>query len=156
MYYITDKHSLTGKKIQAIENEVKKCNQKSADLAKELGADQWRPMPFPVAGGISALVLENPDMKIWKKVKDTPNMYTPRANTKEGKKIQLQMKELPTVSREQLNQVVGWDEGWSVIGVNFNTEGRKYGIDILEKWEIKMPDDCIEVTSSEYKKHIIN
>lgn len=156
MYYITDKHSVTGQKIQAIESEVKKCNERAADLAKELGASKWRPMSFSVAGGISALVLENPDMKIWKKVKNTTNMYTPRANTKAGKKIQTQMSALPTVSREQLNQVIGWDEGWSVIGVNFNPKGNKYGIDILEKWKIKMPEDCIEVTSTEYKKHITN
>ena len=78
----------------------------------------------------------------------------PKLNCKKGKDIQKEIDSLPIVDIDELNNIVNYDSGgWKNTHIGFNGTNEKYfGFIILDKWDIKMPIDCTEITASEYKK----
>jgi hypothetical protein len=103
---------------------------------------------FAAYGGIiKCFFSDQPDMKIWKKVE---NGYFPRSNTKKGKEIIKKLNELPILSNTELNSVIGWDEEINAIGFNHGFNSNYYGFITDVSWKIDIPDDCTEITVTEY------
>lgn len=150
MYFITERTSKTGLKFTEVVKKMKEVRETTIKFAKKHGFKSWRPGHFTVVGGISSIeYLTPPDLKVWKKVNE--NEYMPRLNSKKGKEIRDEMKALPSVHPNDLNGCIGFDQMWSTIG--FNQGNKKYyGISVKEEWDIKMPKDCKEITTTEYKK----
>lgn len=150
MYFITPKDSETGKKFSAISEKRKQCYQAQKELAQKYGFTQWRSGHWVLFGKISACIFpETPDTKIWKRV-NSRDEWMPKLTTKEGKEIKKDFDSLPQVSNEELNACVGYDEDWSTIG--FAQNKTFFGFIGFEDWDVKVPEDCEEVTVSKYRE----
>lgn len=155
MNFITHRDSKTGKALSEIIEKGHECNKAAIELSEELGAIQFRPGYWCAYGGITSLVFEEgkyPDPKHWKQTFEK-NEFMPKKNTKEGKALSKKINELPAVVWRELNAGIGWNERFSCIGLNYNVS--YIGIKIEEAWIEKkglvMPEDCKEVTVTEYK-----
>lgn len=132
MKYITRKESETGKKFMACYKKMEAAAELTKELAISLGAIQWR-WPIWKIGGISSLIFDTvPDKKIWRNVNGQPNAWMPKLNTKEGRRINSLIEDLPQFSRYELNQCIGLD-GWptKLIGCDFG-EGEYVGFSVDE------------------------
>lgn len=150
-YYKVPRNSETGKKFAEIEKRKHECFDAVKEFIKPFGATQFRYSRWSLWGGIDSIILENePDLKIWKKV--GYQEYYPKANSKEGKELIKKMKELPTVSFNDLNSIVGYQTDWySHIGFSYGNK-EFFGFIIGLDWKANIPSDCIEITASEYEK----
>ena len=154
-YFITEKTSETGKKFQAIAAKRQIVREAALQLAKKYGFQEWRSSYWSVFGGISSCSRfdETPDSKIWGKGAQLGEYY-PKKNSKIGKTIHEEFKNLPIVSTEELNMCVGFDGApFSTIGYSENNDVY-FGFSIDDKWEITIPKDCEEVTLTKYKKEL--
>lgn len=150
MKFKTKKTSETGKKFMAVKERADSCFAAARELNAEVGAEQWRGT-YAVFGGISAFMFNNDYVapKWMKKI--GKNEYKPLGNRKEGKALQAKMDALPVVTRRQLNICIGFNDRLSTIG--FDWENDEYALfHISEKWGIKIPDDCTEITTTEYNQ----
>ena len=148
IYYKTSRESDTGKKLAKIESQKNdaigalKALLKKYPYIKEFQQGYWL-----VWGGVSAIRFKDDyvvDKKLWKKA-DGSVGYMPR----KGNPINKEIDDLPRVHISDLNLCVGFEENMvKTIGVGFweNTIGVCIGCD----WGIKMPDDCKEVTYTQY------
>lgn len=150
MYFITEKKSETGKKFKIVLDKKDDVYKKQKQIANEIGFHQWRHGYWTVFGGFSCLMFkENQNDKIWKKQEDG---WMPKLNTKEGKEIQAKLDACPKVGIEELNKCVGFD-GAPFNTIGFDWSNKKYfGFTVNEKWKVKIPKDCREVTTTEYRK----
>lgn len=151
MKYITLKTSETGKKFIDCFEEMKEAAKQARELAISLGAEKWRGYPGVASGGISSLIFDTvPDKKIWKNVYGSSNEWMPNLNTKEGKRIYSLIQNLPLVSRHKLNQCIGFD-GQFTKNIGYEVGRGKYvGFIVDEEWDVQVPDDCEEVTTTRY------
>jgi len=152
MKYITLKTSETGKKFMACYEKMIEASIQAKELAISLGAKEWRPLPSMIAiGGISSLIFDNvPDRKIWKNVYGTSNEWMPKLNTKEGRLIHSLIESLPNVPRREIGRCIGFDS-CPYKGVGFEIgEGAYIGFSVMEEWNVQVPDDCEEVTTTRY------
>jgi len=151
MYFITKKTSETGKKFQVISEKSDEVFKADKALAKEIGFHQWRPGYWLVYGGFSSLIFKNtPDEKVFKKVNG--NEWMPKKNTKVGKEIQAKLDATPRVTIDELNQCIGFN-GSPFKTIGFAQNNKEYfGFIISEKWDVKIPSDCEEVTCSIYRE----
>lgn len=149
MYYITPRNSETGKKLQAIMDKGKMCVKAQEKLAKKYGFKEWYTCSLHIYGGISAAVFATPpDSKIWsKREKDG---YFPKLSTKVGKAMAAEFEALPVVFPYELNMAIGWQQKWKHVGYESNKT--HFGIVVKEEWGLKMPDDCTEITTIDYRK----
>lgn len=154
MYYITTKTGTTGKKFASISKKMNECLVAQIKLSKKLGFKTWRDAYWVVSGGLSAVIFQNPekvDKKVWKNVNDSKDEWMPRLNTKEGKEIQLLMSELPVTELGALNKCIDFNDNWKAIG--FDARNKKYFCFMTEeKWNLKVPKDCTEITTTKYKQ----
>lgn len=150
MYYITEKNSETGKKLQGFYDRKKEIYDKEKELSRKYNFQQWGTYDFFIQGKIDFVRFDNEnqvDMRVWKK--DGKN-YSPRLNTKEGKKIKADFNQLEKLSWNDLNACINWESFGKVIGTN---KSEKYfGIDTMNDWDISIPNDCKEITYTEWKK----
>lgn len=151
MHFITKKTSETGKKFQVISEKADAVLKADKAVAKEIGFEQWRGGYWLVWGGFSSLIFkEKPDEKVFKKVNG--NEWMPRLNTKAGKEIQAKLDATPRVTIDELNQCIGFD-GAPFKTIGFAQNNKDYfGFIVDEKWEVKIPKDCEEVTVSKYNE----
>mgnify|MGYP006444623869 CR=1 FL=1 len=149
MYFKTFRISDTGKKFKKVEEKASKAFEDQKLLADELGFKSWREGYWQAFGGISCVHFDNePDAKLWKKNLDG---YLPKLNTKAGKELQKKFDDLTSVSYDELNKCVGFDGApFKHIGVNFNHKNF-YGFAVGDDWDFKVPEDCEEITLTEYK-----
>lgn len=149
MYFITKKTSATGKKFKAIDLRMDEISKQNKKIAKEIGFDSWRKGYWTAFGGFSSLIFKKePDMKIYKR--NNGSEWMPRLNCKEGKEIQDKLNSGNTVERNELNMCIGFDGApFSTIGFARNNK-TYYGFSIDEKWKIKVPKDCKEITVTKY------
>lgn len=156
MYFITKKSSETGKKFQSINKRATICVNAAHAILDRLGATEYCPKRWSAWGGIEIVVFENePDMKIWKKHNDVINGYTPRMSSKEGKAIREEFDSLPTVDWDELNACIGFDGDFKKIGFDPNND-EYFAFTIKEDWDVKIPSDCEEITTSKYKELFSN
>lgn len=151
MHFITKKTSETGIKFQSVSEKADAALKSAKALAKEIGFYKWRGGYWLVYGGFSSLIFkDNPDEKVFKKVNG--NEWMPRLNTKKGKEIQAKLDATPRVTIDDLNQCIGFNGApFKTIGYNTNND-EYFGFIVDEKWDVKIPSDCEEVTVSKYKE----
>ena len=154
MYFKTERNSETGKKFQEFADKKKLALNAQVVFAEKYGIKQWRDKGWYVGGQFYSVIFKDDvevDLKVWKEVKGLPNEYMPRLNSKKGKEIQKEIDEMPLVSKAELNSCIGWDEDFSK-SIGYARSKEYFGFEVDEKWEVKIPKDCIEVTTTEYKK----
>lgn len=103
MKYKVLKTSPLGKKLLALQKEMTAAAKQADKLAKELGAKKYCRATGAVAGGISAIELEEKPAG-WKKVSDKwQNLYMPMRNQKE---LWDKINALPLVEYEAINSIL--------------------------------------------------
>jgi len=106
-------------------------------------------------GGFSSVMFAKDaiiDKRIWKNVNKSSDEWMPRLNTPEGKAMDAKLKLCITADYEVLNSAIEFDASpFQRMGFSFSSK-EYYGIEVLKKWEIKMPADCKEVTETVYDK----
>lgn len=160
MRYITPIKSETGKKFHELKNKIKEV-QKAADKeALIFGTDNYYEFRWAICGGIEAIILQNgtlPDGTLPQGLRLTKdytekNAYVPNLRTKEGKEIKKRWESLPNVTKDELNSIVNHKEKvFSNIGYNFNSD-EFVGFIVDEKWNVKVPDDCEEITTTRWNE----
>ena len=148
MKFKLKRSSDSGKKIEKILIESRKCFKAQRELAKDLGFKSWRGGYWCCWGGISCAIFEEaPDSKLWMKEGDG---YYPKRNSKAGKALAKRFENLPRVTPRQLNECVGFDENMTHIGLNQSNE-IFFGITAKDDWVLNS-SDLIEITNTDYKK----
>ncbi len=149
MYFKTKRDTQTGLNLCKIEEKANKAFKETKELAKEIGFKSWREGYWQAFGGISCVHFDSePDSKVWKKQEDG---FMPKLNNKKGKEIAKKIDNLTSVDYFELNESVGFGGApFKKIGVNFNNNDF-VAFSVDEKWDFKIPDDCVEITTSEYK-----
>lgn len=152
MKYKVSKGCETGKKLVAVKEKADKTLAAQKTLAEKYGFTQWAQGYWTAWGGISCVIFPEGtkiDTKLWR-VADSG--YYPKANSKAGKAIIADFDALPTVSKGELNKCVNYKEDmFGNIGVSFSNKDYVL-FDVEEKWKVKVPGDCVEITTSEYNK----
>ncbi|WP_285055169.1 hypothetical protein [Pedobacter ginsengisoli] len=110
MKYKILKGSETFKKLVDLNQEIRRCNKASTDLAKEIGGDEKGTIlghSFHIAGGLSGVKMASkPDG--WRDAsKNYYGYFFPKIN-KVNKPILDKIKALPVVSYDDLNKIVGF------------------------------------------------
>lgn len=151
MHFITKKTSETGKKFQVISDKTNVIHKADKAIADEIGFEQWRGGFWLVYGGFSSIIFnEKPDEKIWKKVNG--NEWMPRKSTKAGRLIHYKLSSTPRVTIDELNQCIGFN-GAPFKTIGFAQNNKEYfGFIVKEEWNVKIPKDCEEVTTSKYNE----
>lgn len=151
MYFKTLRTSETGKKFTAIIEKISVTNQASKEFAKKYDVKAWRPDGFAAFGGIATVMLNNPpDKKLWKLRKGKTDEYVPNYKTNEGKIVEKELTGVPVVSRHELNMCIGFEADFKSIG--FNNSDKYFGYTTNDEWNVPVPDDCTEITRTEYLK----
>lgn len=153
MKFKTLRSSETGQNIAAIFSEMQVCRMAQAKLSKEIGFTQWRQASLAAFGGISCAIFDKPvDSKEWKKVHD--GVY-PKRNSRKGKTLEKKFATLPHISREGFNAAFGFTSHEAkfqkIIGCNFSNEDY-FLFDVGDDWDYEAPEDCEEITVSEYEE----
>lgn len=153
MHFITKKDSKTGKKFEVASKKIADAFKAQRSLAASLEIKSWRERLWVVCGGFSSIIFEKePDKAIWKNVNGSKIEWMPRLTNKEGKAIQALFDNMPVLERSELNSCIGFDECiLKQIGFS-RTNKDYYGFVIEPDWDIKIPNDCKEVTHSDYNK----
>jgi|TARA_R110000751_G_scaffold278735_1_gene381061 hypothetical protein len=152
MYYIVEKTKETGLRFADIIKKKDVAFDETVEASKKHGFNQWRSAHWTVFGGVSSCFFENePDTKIWKK-NGGKGEYMPKRNTKVGKAISKELNELTAVSIKDLNMCIGFD-GAPFKTIGFASNNKDYfGFVVDEEWNVKVPEDCKEVLTSEYRE----
>lgn len=156
MKFITKRDSETGKKFAEYEAKRQEAIKATHNLVfTEIGATEYRSKSSREIGGISSLIFEKdfilPDYM--KKVR--AGEYMPRSSVKEGKQLLEKIQALPTVRDNELNNCIGFDDFFKTIG--FDPRNEQYFIfTCKEDWDIQIPPDCEEITTTRYKELVPN
>lgn len=160
MKYICRRDSETGKKFLELRDRIKLVSEEADKEAKKFGTDEYYSHRWAIEGGIEAIVLNNgtlPDGTIpegLRQSKDfnSDNVFVPNLKTKKGKEIKKRWDSLPNVSKIELNIIVNHKETmFSNVGYNFNNE-EYVGFIVGEKWNVKVPEDCEEITVTKWNE----
>ena len=153
MKFITKRNGKTGKKFSEIEKQKNVCHKEQCKLSKEMGFVEWRNAYWAVWGGVSSVIFKDEnkvDKKLWKNVEGHSDEWMPRRNSKEGKLLHGKLISLSKVSIDDLNECIGFDGApFKTIGFAFNSK-TYFGFEVEEKWDVKIPKDCKEVTTTKY------
>lgn len=154
MKFICKKDSETGKKIREVQDQLLNIHIYNDSLSEEYGFDRWFTYTFPFYKRISKVIF-NPEKKvnkkIWKYVKGSDNEYVPRMDTPEGRIVEEKISKTPILTFYDMNMCIGFDDEFKSIGLQ--SENPDYwGIIVKEDWDIKMPLDCEEVTTSKFNE----
>ena len=156
LYYKTLKDSETGKKFAEINKRGDVCHAALKAFLDKYGFQKYRPSRISYIGGISSCVnpLSPLDTKMWKNSGYGANEWMPKLSSKQGKAIMAEIKALPIVDIDELNAVVGYEgNGLKSSHIGFSSENNSYfGFILSDKWGVKPPADCEEITASEYVK----
>lgn len=153
MYFITKKDTETGVKFQAIMDRKKECFDAQVAFADKYGFEGWRKGAWNAFGGIASCVgfKDKPNPKIWGKGL-APGEYFPKQSSREGFAIFEEIRKLPVISNDELNSCIGFNAKlFGSIGFAGNND-EYFGFEVDIEWNVKVPDDCEEVTISRYRK----
>lgn len=156
LYYKTAITSETGEKFAEIKNRCSSCDEQVKSFLAKYGFEEYRRAIGSLSGGISSCCNPNInlDTKLWKESGYGPDEYMPKLNSKKGMAIMHEINALPIVELSELNEIVGYKAAafnTSNIGFHFDNNGY-FGFILLDKWGVKPPVDCEEITASEYKE----
>lgn len=156
MYFITRKTSLTGEKFKKVSQLRDEAIDAQRAFCEKYKVDKFRGAVFYAWGGISSCVFSSdPDKKIWKKIPKRSGEYMPKKSSKVGKVIQVEIINLPKVNHQVINDCIGFD-GELFTNIGFDESDDYFGFVAFDDWGVAPPDDCREVTFTEYKKLFIN
>lgn len=152
MYFKTKKTSETGSNFTAMCEKKDESFKAAKALAKEVGMQSWRGGYWMAFGGMSSCIFkEKPDSKIWGK-SQVEGEYYPKRNSKAGKAMYKRIEDLPTVSKGDLNACIGFKEPYfKTIGFSSSNDSY-FGFEVGDDWNVKIPNDCVEITKTEYDK----
>ena len=154
LFYKIEKTASSALPLQKLAERIVDCTNKIHELLDEFGVTEYTSPKKHIHGGIEALVFETePDMNVWKLDKryEDNNVYQPRLNTKEGKRIKALFDSLPVITRHDANMTIAYNDDFDSIGFYQNND-TYYGIVVRDFWKVKIPKDAIEITVTEFKK----
>lgn len=154
LYYRTAKKTETGLKVQALKDNAEQIATEIEKFVKSLGAkSEWayseRYLWSSNLAGVE--FAEEPDLKKWKVLKhyEGPEIfYVPRRGSKENIKRHEEFYSFKGISVRKLNECVGFSCVFRSIG--FNMDDEFFYFITNSSWEHEMPEDCIEITTSEF------
>jgi len=152
MRFKTLKTSQTGLKFKELQKRVDHCVAAQERLAEKLGFQQYKKVYNSAWGGISCVIFTKkdsvPNPRLWKK---RHYGVFPKKNTYAGRKLAKQFEDLPIIYTHELNNCVGFDGApFKSIGCCFNhPEWMLFSLE--DDWTFTIPEDCIEITTTEYK-----
>lgn len=150
MKYITKRSSETGKKFEELEKRKNEVWGKIKQLGEELGFQNFCSSSL-FSLNIAAVKFDHqPDLKTFKKSSiSRENMYEPRLSTKAGKEIAKKFKDCGSISQREINACIGYKNLFRTIGYDFSNK-EFIGFEVKENWKVKVPEDCTEVTVTDY------
>lgn len=149
-YYKTSRNSNTGMKIKALLDKVAEFNAKVEILRKKYGFGKTWSSSFYYRSLDIVEFQEEPDMTIWKRIKEVRNGYYPRARSK-NKEVLKDFTELDKlqIRRDDLDNIIGNNSVFNHAGFDF-TIPDIYIFIVESDWKCKIPKDCEEITNIEY------
>lgn len=154
LYYKTKKDSDTGNKMQNLLDKGKAIKDDIYNYVDEIGATKKYMMIGGSVFGTGIIGVEfttTPDDKIWKKFPGYNGYYKPRLSSTVGKQIEAKFYSFGRIDRKDLNEVIGLESFLSHCGYAYNSKDF-FGFEVESKWNHKMPEDCKEITFTEYSK----
>lgn len=154
LYYKTPKNSETGLKVQELRNEADEKQKEIEKYVKSLGAkpDWVSSDTYLWRTDLSGVEFEEePDLKKWRVLKEYKGpeiFYVPRRGSKENIKLSDEFHSFKGIFKSRLNDCVGF--GCVFRNVGFTCGNEFYYFVLASSWEHKMPEDCVEITTSEY------
>lgn len=145
--------------LQALRIEILRCNEATFEFVKSLGHTEFFGSVWDLAGGVSAIVINQDRVHGWKKVfkKRYDNVYYPSDSIK-NRQLLHEFKTLPVVTPAQLNSILNYDQNEIIHEDNrmcFHPRLQYHG----DVCSISLPDfvkgykpveGMIEITTSEY------
>jgi hypothetical protein len=156
MYFKTPTTSETGQRLEVIKSKGLEIHDFQVRMAEKYGFEEWETNSVHAVGRIQVVIFpknHDVDLKLWR-LDNRPQKkpkYWPRIVTRVGKAVASEFSNQPVVTANELNKCVGFDEGYSFgkrIGFNYNDAF--FGFSVRESWTFTKPDDCIEITYTEY------
>lgn len=153
-YYRTIRDSKTGLKIKALLDKAAEFDAQEEILRKKYGFGKVWTSSFYYRSLDIVEFQEEPDMTVWKRMKDVHNGYYPRARSKnkEALKDFTDLNKLQ-IRRDDLDTIIGNDGVFTQAGFDFTIPGI-YIFIVESDWKCKIPKDCEEITNVEYNKLI--
>ena len=82
-----------------------------------------------------------------------PGEYMPKLSHKAGKQIDEAIKALPVIYYDELNACIGVKrELFKCIGFAVTEDRKTFAFSVRPEWEFEVPNDCQEITHSEFKR----
>ena len=155
LYFKTLKTSETGIAMQKLIDEGKVIANKIVTFLEEIGATDRYLHSGVFHTGLGGVQFDTDvDLKIWKSFDRVrhPFFFCPRTNSKAGKALAEKFYSFGKIDRSDINKVIGYGQLFNNCGLFSDKNGEYFGFIIDSEWNHKMPDDCIEITGSEYDK----
>lgn len=148
-YYKTSRNSETGRKFSVLTARAVDFDVKVEELRKKYGFQKVATRGLYYKELSAVEFSEQPDMTIWKEVKDAPeNIYSPRAKSKSILKDFAAVNEY-RIMRSELDEIVGNDDFFHSVGFDFSVP-EVYLFIIEHNWKMKIPADCTEISNLEF------
>ena len=149
-YYKTKIDSETGSKIKALLDKAAEFDRQEEVLRKKYGFGKSWTSSFYFRSLDIVEFKEEPDMTVWKRMKEVHNGYYPRARSK-NKEILKDFTDLNElqIRRDDLDTIIGNDGIFTQAGFDFDVPGI-YIFIVESDWKCKIPEDCEEITNVEY------
>jgi hypothetical protein len=154
IYFKVEANTETFQKMEEVFNRIKKCNEASFALAKELGAKDeglLRPASY-AAGGIAGFPMATMPENWRKADKNHYGYYFPKSLTI-NKDILSKIRALPTVARIEIGRAFGFESFLSYPGIVWG--GKMYLVEVPVggfAGNYKPMPDMVELTGSEFQK----
>jgi hypothetical protein len=151
-YYKTKIDSETGSKIKALLDKATEFDMQKEVLRKKYGFGKSWTSSFYFRSLDIVEFKEEPDMTVWKRMKEVRNGYYPRSSSK-NKEILKDFTDLNKlqIRRDDLDTIIGNDGIFTQAGFDFDVPGI-YIFIVESDWKCKIPGDCEEITNVEYGK----
>lgn len=152
MFYITKQETETGKQFTKLLAKAEIAINCQKSISTKYGFKAYRGAFISIWGGLSSCLDfdKQLDKSVWGKGVEKGEFF-PKKSSKLGKEILKEIAAMPCVTISDLNHCIGYHEGppFRRIGFSFNNDG-VYGFTVGREWMVEIPDDCIEVTETEY------
>ena len=154
MYFKVPVDSPTGRKFKAIVERRSKAFEDEKAMGDKYGFTEYRGSRLALWGGIETAIFPggNPDARMWKKEpRYGRNEYSPRRNTPEGIALYKEFEAMTMVRRNDLNEIVGFNDPFCQACIGFAYHRDDYfGVIVIKRWKCKITSDMEEIKASEY------
>lgn len=151
-YYKTNRDSETGLMIKALLDRAAEFDKQVDNLREKYGFTKIWTSSFYYRSLDIVEFESEPDMSVWKKMKDVQNGYYPRARSKNKEALSdfTELNQL-RIRRDELDNIIGNNRAFTKAGFIF-TVPEIYIFIVKSNWECKIPKDCKEISNIEYNK----